>query len=110
MKVRFFDIRWDIDEGDEPDLPSECVLEVDDDIDLDEEGADALSDKYGWCVLALVRGRWLGCIGTGQKGEKSCRNKHAHDIRITMEGGVIQAVENVPDGVRVVVMDFDVEG
>ena len=33
-----------------------------------------------------------------------------HDIRITMEGGVIQAVENVPDGVRVVVMDFDVDG
>ena len=32
-----------------------------------------------------------------------------HDIRITMEGGVIQAVENVPEGVRVVVMDFDVE-
>ena len=32
-----------------------------------------------------------------------------HDIRITMEGGVIQAVENVPAGVRVVVMDFDVE-
>ena len=32
-----------------------------------------------------------------------------HDIRITMEGGVIQAVENVPDGVRVVVLDFDVE-
>jgi hypothetical protein len=33
-----------------------------------------------------------------------------HDIRITMEGGVIQAVENVPEGVRVVVMDFDVDG
>ena len=33
-----------------------------------------------------------------------------HDIRITMEGGVIQAVENVPAGVRVVVMDFDVGG
>ena len=32
-----------------------------------------------------------------------------HDIRITMEGGVIQAVDNVPAGVRVVVMDFDVE-
>ena len=36
--------------------------------------------------------------------------KQPHDIHITMEGGVIQAVENVPDGVRVVVMDFDVEG
>jgi hypothetical protein len=33
-----------------------------------------------------------------------------HDIRITMEGGVIQAVDNIPEGVRVVVMDFDVDG
>ncbi len=33
-----------------------------------------------------------------------------HDIRITMEGGVIQAVDNVPEGVRGVVMDFDVDG
>ncbi len=33
-----------------------------------------------------------------------------HDIRITVEGGVIQAVEYVPAGVRVAVMDFDVDG
>ena len=52
MKVRFFDIQWDIDEGDEPELPSECVLELDDDMDLEEEGADALSDKFGWCVVS----------------------------------------------------------
>jgi hypothetical protein len=27
-----------------------------------------------------------------------------------MEGGVIQAVENVPEGVQVIVMDFDADG
>jgi len=31
-------------------------------------------------------------------------------IRITVEGGVIQAVENVPEGVIVEVWDFDTEG
>ena len=34
----------------DPEMPSECVLDVDDDLDLDEEGADALSDRYGFCV------------------------------------------------------------
>ena len=36
MRVRFFDIRWDTSsddtEGTRPDLPSECVLDVDDDL------------------------------------------------------------------------------
>ncbi len=50
MKVRFFDIEWDLDKGERAHLPSECVLEVEDDLDLQEEGADALSDEYGWCV------------------------------------------------------------
>ena len=60
MKVRFCDIQWDTTEnGDaycsssDPDLPSECILDVDDDIDLDTEGANALSDKYGWCVFSF---------------------------------------------------------
>lgn len=63
MKVRFFDIVWDTTENGSQDqlsasptaescgLPSETILEVDDDIDLDTEGADALSDKYGYCVF-----------------------------------------------------------
>jgi hypothetical protein len=50
VKVRFFDIEWDFDEGDRADLPSECVLEVEDDVDPAEAGADALSDRYGFCV------------------------------------------------------------
>lgn len=31
----------------------------------------------------------------------------AHEIVITMEGGVIQDIEHIPAGVEVVVMDFD---
>jgi hypothetical protein len=58
VKVRFFDIEWDtgdedLDEDPSPSecgLPSECVVEVEDDLDLDEEGADALSERYGFCV------------------------------------------------------------
>ena len=58
MKVRFFNIKWDTTDEDNPqgqdvDLPSECVLEVYDKIDLDTEGADALSDEYGWCVFGF---------------------------------------------------------
>jgi hypothetical protein len=32
------------------DLPSKLVLDVDKDIDIDQEGADILSDKMGFCV------------------------------------------------------------
>lgn len=49
MKVRFFNINWDTD-GQEVDLPKEVILEVDGDRDISIEGADELSDKYGWCV------------------------------------------------------------
>ena len=52
MKVRFFDIQWDVDEGENPELPSECIVEVEDDIDLDEDGADVLSQEHGWCVVS----------------------------------------------------------
>ncbi len=50
MKVRFFDIDWDTDDK-VVDLPSETIMEVDDNIDLENESADVLSDKYGWCVF-----------------------------------------------------------
>jgi len=50
MKVRFFNIDWDTD-GEEVDLPLEAYApNVDNDIDLENDGADVLSDKYGWCV------------------------------------------------------------
>ena len=50
MKIKLFDISWDTD-GLQIDLPSEVVMEVDEDIDLENEAADLLSDKFGWCVF-----------------------------------------------------------
>jgi len=59
MKVKFTNIVWDYD-GDEdveddnippaPDLPTELVAEVDDGLDVQNDGADFLSDEYGFCV------------------------------------------------------------
>jgi hypothetical protein len=49
QQVRFFDIEWDTD-GEDVELPAEVELEVDKDLDLNTEGADVLSDRYGWCV------------------------------------------------------------
>jgi len=61
MKVRFFEIAWDVDDefddvddDDELDLPTEVVVDnVDDDADLDLEGADILSDEVGFFVLSF---------------------------------------------------------
>jgi hypothetical protein len=59
MKVRFYDIEWDTGGRDpdepEPELPTEVVLEVDDDLDLDEDtnAADVLTDHFDWCVIGL---------------------------------------------------------
>lgn len=51
-KVRFYDIKWDTD-GAEVNLPTEVVLDVECTVDVLEEGADILSDKYGWCVFSF---------------------------------------------------------
>ena len=60
MLVKFSDIQWDtsdssdeINEAPIPELPKEVVLEVDADTDIEEEGADVLSDKYGFCVFGF---------------------------------------------------------
>lgn len=56
--ITFTDISWDKD-GQKVKLPNEVTLNIEDvDIDLGDspkdaialEGADVLSDKYGWCV------------------------------------------------------------
>lgn len=33
-----------------------------------------------------------------------------HEIIITVEGGVIQSIDNIPPGVTIKVQDFDTEG
>lgn len=47
--VNFYNIDWDTD-GEEIDLPTDVILTVDEDIDVFLEGADLLSDEYGFCV------------------------------------------------------------
>lgn len=62
MRVRFYNIQWDTtddnDEGESPSaadlgLPEEVTLDVDDDLCLETEGADVLSDRYGFCVFGF---------------------------------------------------------
>lgn len=60
MKVRFFDIDWDLDDLNNRErkealsfLPKAPVICVDDDTDINEEGADILSDEYGYCVYGF---------------------------------------------------------
>lgn len=51
-QYRAFDIQWDTDEAD-INLPEECIFELEDDQDPSIEGADALSDEYGWCLFGF---------------------------------------------------------
>jgi hypothetical protein len=56
--IRFFNIQWDTTDAEHPvgqvvDLPTDVVLDVDDDLDPEYEGADVLSDKFGWCVTSF---------------------------------------------------------
>jgi len=49
MTIRFFNIVWDSDNADAK-LPTETILEVPADCDVEMEGADILSDQFGYCV------------------------------------------------------------
>jgi len=60
--VTFSNVKWDTD-GEKVDLPKEVTIKTEDlDIDLEDgvpqenvamQGADILSDKYGWCVKSF---------------------------------------------------------
>ncbi len=52
MQVKFFNIEWDT-EGEQVDLPNEVVRTVEDDLDVAMDGADALSDEFGWCIRSF---------------------------------------------------------
>jgi hypothetical protein len=49
MQVRFFNVVWDTD-GENVDLPQDIVLDVPEATNLEQEGANFLSDAYGWLV------------------------------------------------------------
>ncbi len=51
-KYRVFGIVWDIDGSGITgfDLPSEVVIEVEDDFNPTDEITNYLSDDYGWCI------------------------------------------------------------
>jgi hypothetical protein len=49
-RVRFYEIDWDTDGEEVSSLPKSVELVVDEGVDISLEGADVLSDKFGWCV------------------------------------------------------------
>lgn len=50
--IKVTDIRYDTD-GLKVKLPKTLIFEVDDDLDPDNEIADKVSEKTGWCVSSL---------------------------------------------------------
>ena len=50
MIVKMSNIDWDTDGRKVKNLPKEVTVEVDDGCDVEYEGADILSDKFGFCV------------------------------------------------------------
>lgn len=53
MLVKAMNIDWDTD-GESVDLPDEVTVEMDADADLSLEVADAVSDRYGFCVNSFT--------------------------------------------------------
>lgn len=49
-KALLYNIVWDTDGKKIAGLPDNVEVAVASDTDLEYEGADILSDKYGWCV------------------------------------------------------------
>ena len=54
MRVRASNILWDTDGDESVKLPHETIIDIDNDSDMNMETADYLSDKYGYCVIALT--------------------------------------------------------
>lgn len=52
MNVFFYNIKWDTD-GMKTTLPKKTTIEVDKETDIVSNGADILSDKYGFCVISF---------------------------------------------------------
>lgn len=48
IKVRFYNIQWDASK--KSDLPESVTLEIDSNIDVEQDGAEVLTNKYGFLV------------------------------------------------------------
>jgi len=54
--IKFYNIEWDTEDNgkihspEKLGLPKSVTMDVDTGSDVEEEGADLLSDRYGWCV------------------------------------------------------------
>jgi hypothetical protein len=53
MKVKASNIDWDTD-GETLALPNEVMVDMDEDAEISIEIADAISDRYGFCINSLV--------------------------------------------------------
>lgn len=61
MQVQFRKIKWDTGTDcngkklsrKSCNLPTHCILNMDNDSDVEYDGADALSDKFGFCVFSF---------------------------------------------------------
>ncbi len=93
MQVRFYDIRWNMADEDSEEtrtpeacgLPSECVLELEEDLDLANDAADVLSQEYGWlvdgCCYVIMQQKEAG--EAGQMEHNILR--HYKTIRVPLE-------------------------
>lgn len=70
IKVLFSNIKWDTDGKNVKDLPSSVELTVDAKMDVGYEGADVLSNKYGWCVESF-NFQVLGLVPIGHRSPES---------------------------------------
>jgi hypothetical protein len=54
MQIRISNIRWDTDNEQDLDLPSEVIADTETDrVGDDETTANWLSDKFGWAVISF---------------------------------------------------------
>ena len=54
MKVKATKIIYDTDGETDLDLPTELIVEVDGNIDIESEISDAISNITGWCVIGYL--------------------------------------------------------
>ncbi|MBP8694571.1 MAG: hypothetical protein KBH35_03080 [Bifidobacterium sp.] len=93
--VRFFNIQWDTD-GQSANLPTEVTLEISDsDTDIATEGADILSDKYGWCVESF-QFEWVPEVWS--KEDSAAAQAHGWDLfQAQVDGKLVLLIERCDD-------------